>query len=246
MEVYFLSGNLVLFLFLSVVSLLGTLVGSALGLLIKKPSKRLLGSMIGFAAGLMFSVVVFDLIPECLNKWSFKNTFITMIMGIIIIYIVDNFLHEKKICSNKHLQVAMLTAAGLMMHNLPEGIIMGCSFVVGGSLGIKMCILIAIHDVPEGLAVTAPMLASNIDPLKIFLYTALTALPTAFGAAIGLFIGNISENVLGTSLGLASGIMLYVVCFSMIPEAIDISNSKWSRTGILLGILMGLVMCSVL
>ena len=85
-----MNTNITLFLFLSVVSLLGTLVGSALGLIIKNPSKRLLGSMIGFAAGLMLSVVVFDLIPECLKKWDFNNTIITIIMGIIIIYFGDN------------------------------------------------------------------------------------------------------------------------------------------------------------
>ena len=142
--------------------------------------------------------------------------------------------------------MAILTAVGLTLHNFPEGIIMGCSFFVGGSLGIKMCILIAIHDVPEGLAVTAPMVASRMDPLKIFLFTAVTALPTAFGAAIGLFIGGISQTVLGTSLGLASGIMLYVVCFSMIPEAIKLWGGRMSKMGILLGILLGFTMCTIL
>lgn len=244
MEVYFLNTNIILFLFLSVVSLLGTLIGSALGLLIKNPSKRLLGAMIGFAAGLMLSVVVFDLIPECLKKWSFNNTVMSIIAGIIIIYFGDNLLNKKNICANKHLQVAILTAVGLMLHNFPEGIIMGCSFLVGGSLGVKMCILIAIHDVPEGLAVTAPMVASKINPVKIFIYTAITALPTAFGAAIGLFIGGISKAILGTSLGLASGIMIYVVFFGMIPEAMKLWGGRMSKMGILLGVLLGFTMCT--
>ncbi|WP_026882094.1 ZIP family metal transporter [Clostridium akagii] len=236
--------NIILFLFLSVVSLLGTLIGSALGLLIKNPSKRLLGAMIGFAAGLMLSVVVFDLIPECLKKWSFNNTIMSIIAGIIIIYFGDNLLNKKNICANKHLQVAILTAVGLMLHNFPEGIIMGCSFLVGGSLGVKMCILIAIHDVPEGLAVTAPMVASKINPVKIFIYTAITALPTAFGAAIGLFIGGISKAILGSSLGLASGIMIYVVFFGMIPEAMKLWGGRMSKMGILLGVLLGFTMCT--
>ncbi len=244
MEVYFLNINIILFLFLSVVSLLGTLIGSALGLLIKNPSKRLLGAMIGFAAGLMLSVVVFDLIPECLKKWSFNNTIMSIIAGIIIIYFGDNLLNKKNICANKHLQVAILTAVGLMLHNFPEGIIMGCSFLVGGSLGVKMCILIAIHDVPEGLAVTAPMVASKINPVKIFIYTAITALPTAFGAAIGLFIGGISKAILGSSLGLASGIMIYVVFFGMIPEAMKLWGGRMSKMGILLGVLLGFTMCT--
>lgn len=238
--------TIIILMFLSVVSLLGTLIGSSIGLLIKKPSRRLLGVLIGFAAGIMLSVVVFDLIPECIKKWSFYSTIITIIIGIAIITFTDKLTSKGNKHSNKHLQIALLTAIGLMLHNFPEGIIMGCGFIVGGSLGVKMCILIAVHDIPEGIAVAAPMVASRVDPIKIFIYTALTALPTAFGATIGIFIGGISESVLGTSLGLASGIMLYVVCGKMIPEANAIWSGVTSTLGILLGFLLGLAMCTIM
>ncbi len=198
------------------------------------------------AAGIMLSVVVFDLIPECIKKWNFASTIATSLIGIAIIAFTDKLTSKKGVDSNKHLQIALLTAIGLMLHNFPEGIIMGCGFIVGGSLGIKMCILIAVHDIPEGIAVAAPMVASKIDPLKIFIYTALTALPTAFGATMGIFIGGVSESVLGTSLGLASGIMLYVVCGKMIPEANTIYSGITTTLGILMGFLLGLAMCTVL
>lgn len=238
--------TVIILMFVSVISLLGTLIGSSVGLLIKNPSKRLLGALIGFAAGIMLSVVVFDLIPECIKKWSLVSTIITALIGIAIIAFTDKLTSKKNVHSNKHLQIALLTAIGLMLHNFPEGVIMGCGFIVGGSLGIKMCILIAVHDIPEGMAVAAPMVASRIEPLKIFLYTALTALPTAFGATIGIFIGNISQSVMGTSLGLASGIMLYVVCGKMIPEANTIWSGVTTTLGVLMGFLLGLVMCTVL
>ncbi|MDF2505266.1 MAG: putative divalent heavy-metal cations transporter [Clostridium sp.] len=243
----FLNINtIIILLFVSVISLLGTLIGSSVGLLIKNPSKRLLGALIGLAAGIMLSVVVFDLIPECIKKWNFASTIGTSLIGIAIIAFADKLTSKKGVHSNKHLQIALLTAIGLMLHNFPEGIIMGCGFIVGGSLGIKMCILIAVHDIPEGIAVAAPMVASKIDPLKIFIYTALTALPTAFGATMGIFIGGVSESVLGTSLGLASGIMLYVVCGKMIPEANTIYSGITTTLGILMGFLLGLAMCTVL
>ncbi|WP_010236201.1 ZIP family metal transporter [Clostridium arbusti] len=238
--------TIIILLFVSVISLLGTLIGSSVGLLIKNPSKRLLGALIGLAAGIMLSVVVFDLIPECIKKWNFASTIATSLIGIAIIAFTDKLTSKKGVDSNKHLQIALLTAIGLMLHNFPEGIIMGCGFIVGGSLGIKMCILIAVHDIPEGIAVAAPMVASKIDPLKIFIYTALTALPTAFGATMGIFIGGVSESVLGTSLGLASGIMLYVVCGKMIPEANTIYSGITTTLGILMGFLLGLAMCTVL
>jgi len=233
-------------MFVSTVSLLGTLIGSSVGLLIRNPSKRLLGGLIGFAAGIMLAVVAFDLIPECIKRWNFSSTISTAFVGIAIIAFTDKLTAGKKFNSNKHLQIAFLTALGLMLHNFPEGIIMGCGFIAGGSLGIKMCILIAIHDIPEGIAVAAPMVASKVDSLKIFMYTALTALPTAFGAAMGIFIGGISQGVLGTSLGLASGIMLYVVCGKMIPESNAIYSGITTTLGTLGGFLLGLTMCTVL
>lgn len=232
-------------LFVSVISLLGTLIGSSVGLLISKPSNRLLGALLGFSGGLMLAIVVFDLMPECIKKWNFKSTLFTIVLGIIIIAVSDRILNKKRIFSNKHMQVAVITAAGLMLHNFPEGIIMGCGFFLGGSLGIRMCILIAVHDIPEGIAVAAPMVASRIDPLKIFVYTAITAIPTAFGAAIGIFIGGISANILGTSLGLASGIMLYVVCGKMMPEAVKLWYGLSTTLSILTGFLLGLVMCNI-
>jgi ZIP family zinc transporter len=87
---------------------------------------------------------------------------------------------------------------------------MGCGFAAGGALGIKMSIIIAIHDIPEGIAVSAPLIASKVKIPKILFYTFITAFPTAVGTWIGAYIANISVNVLGACLSFASGIMLYV------------------------------------
>ena len=202
--------------------------------------------MIGFAGGLMFSVVVFDLLPECIEKWNLINTIFAALLGIIIIATSDLFLSKKRFFSNEYSKVAILTAIGLMLHNFPEGIIMGCGFFAGSSLGFKMCILIAVHDIPEGMAVSAPMVASKVDKLKTFGYTAITALPTTIGAAIGLYIGSISEGVIGLSLGLASGIMLYVVCGKMLPQAMKLWEGIATTLAVLMGFFVGLIMCYVL
>lgn len=224
----------------SIVSLIGTMTGAFLGLIVKRPSNKLLGTIIGFAGGLMLSVVVFDLIPEALIKWNFIGTIVFCVLGIVVISIVDN-----KIAINnmdKHVKVAFMTAIGLMIHNFPEGIIMGCGFAAGGSLGIKMSIIIAIHDIPEGIAVSAPLIASRVKVSKILLYTFITAFPTAIGTCIGAYIANISVNVLGACLSFASGIMLYVVCGEMIPESSKLWEGVTSTIGVLSGIMVGLVM----
>ncbi|WP_434735196.1 ZIP family metal transporter [Clostridium sp.] len=228
----------------SAVSLIGTMIGASLGVIVKKPSNRFIGTIVGFAAGLMLSIVVFDLIPEAIMTWDFFNTIICAVLGACIMAAIDSRIKIDHI--NKHIKVAFMAAVGLMIHNFPEGIIMGCGFRAGGSLGIKMCLIIAIHDIPEGLAVSAPLMSSRIKKAKILLYAFITAFPTAVGTFFGAFIAGISNNVLGICLSSAAGIMLYVVCGEMIPESSKLWEGVASTFGVLIGIILGLIIVHVL
>jgi ZIP family zinc transporter len=230
----------------SLVSLIGTMAGASLGVLIQKPSNRMLGAIIGFAGGIMLAVVVFDLIPEAVEKGGLINAMIFCILGIITIMFVDNVFEATKFSDNKHIKVAVMVALGLMIHNFPEGIIMGCGFVSGTSLGLKMSIVIALHDIPEGIAISAPLMTSRVRISKILLYAFITALPTAAGVWLGAWVGTISYRVLGDCLAFASGIMLYVVCREMLPESSKLWDGVSGTLGILGGILLGLVITSVL
>lgn len=230
----------------SLVSLIGTMAGASLGVLIKKPSNKVLGAIIGFAGGLMLAVVVFDLIPEAIEMVGLINAIFFSVIGIITIIFVDNIFEKAKFTSNKHIKVAVMVALGLMIHNFPEGIIMGCGFVSGTSLGLKMCIVIALHDIPEGIAVSAPLMASRVKISKILFYAFITALPTAAGVWLGAWVGTISYSVLGDCLAFASGIMLYVVCREMLPESSKLWEGISGTLGILGGILLGLLITTVL
>jgi zinc transporter, ZIP family len=226
------------------VSLLGTMAGAAIGIIVKNPSNKLLGIILGFAGGLMLSVVVFELIPEAIEKWSLVKTVILCIVGSLVMLLIDISFSSKTIDSHK--KTALMTAIALMIHNFPEGIIMGCGFAAGGSFGIQMSAIIAIHDIPEGIAVAAPLMASKTGKSKILLYAFITAFPTVIGALIGMSIAKISSEVLGICMSLASGIMLYVVCGEMVPESIKIWQGISGSIGILSGILLGLVITNII
>ncbi|HCW04005.1 MAG TPA: ZIP family metal transporter [Clostridium sp.] len=241
-----LKNVIVVVLLPSVISLIGTMVGASVGVFLKNPSKRLMSIILGFAAGVMLSIVVFDLIPESIETRSFSETIIFLIIGILIIMTLDNLIQGKNKEGSPHYKLAFLTALGLMLHNFPEGIIMGCSFMAGKTLGLKMSIIIAIHDIPEGMAVSAPLMLSRVKVSKILTYVFITALPTALGAWLGIFLGSVSENVLGSCLALASGIMLYISCGELLPE----SNNQWNgiagTVGMLAGVILGLLMIKLI
>jgi len=236
----------IIIIFSGIMALIGTMTGAFLGVIMNKPSKRFLGSILGFASGLMLSIVVFELIPEATEKTGIFGTLLFLILGIIIVVIIDKMSNLSSSVNSQYTKVAFMVAIGLMIHNFPEGLVMGFGFVNGDSLGLKMSLIIAMHDVPEGLAVAAPLMISGIRGRKILLYAFLTALPTAIGAWIGIYIGSISINVLGNSLAFASGVMLYVIYGEMIPESRKLWTGITSTLGILFGIIVGLIMTNVI
>lgn len=228
------------------ISLIGTMIGASIGVIVRRPSKKFLGAIMGFAGGLMLSVVVFELIPEAIYKTNVLFTVIFYSLGIGIVMLIEKFTTKKSIKSSNYMKVAIITSIGLMLHNLPEGIIMGCGFLVEQSLGVQMSIIIALHDIPEGIAVTAPLMASNVRSSKIIIYAFITALPTALGAALGVMAGKVSDFYLGLSLALASGIMMYVVFGELIPE----SNKLWSgilnTLSVIIGLTLGFIMINLI
>lgn len=231
-------------LFGCLVSLIGTVIGSFIAISFKKPSQKVLASILGFSGGLMLSVVMFDLIPESIQIWGLFKTIFFCLAGIFGIAIIDQKMTFNE--NDKGLKVGIMTAIALAMHNFPEGIIMGCGFALGSGMGLKMSLIIAIHDIPEGLAVASPLMISEVKPLKIIVYSFLTALPTMVGALIGIYVSKFSSNILGLCISTASGIMLYVVCGEMLPQVSKIWNGITSTIGILMGIMLGLVIIKIL
>ncbi|MCY6485613.1 ZIP family metal transporter [Clostridium aestuarii] len=230
----------------SLFSILGTIVGASFASLIKEPSNKMIGIVNSFAAGLMFSIVIFDLVPEAMTKLNFITSVNYFVFGIVIIFFIELFSDKSKVLNDISKKAAFMASLGLMIHNFPEGMVMGAGFLASGELGVEMSLLIAIHDIPEGVAIAAPFIASRIKTSKIILYAFLTALPTVIGAWIGVAIGDVSVNLLGEFLSIASGIMFYVIFEDMMPQALELC--KWIRAieGFLLGTILGLVIINIL
>lgn len=242
-----LKDNIFIVTLASLVSLLGTMLGASLGIAIRKPSKNSVGNINGFAGGLMLSVIMLDLIPEAISRITTFYAVIFFIIGIAGIVLIDILSGDDGKCfKDNHIKVAFMAAIGLMIHNFPEGIVMGAGFLAKETLGIKMSLIIAIHDIPEGIAVAAPLMMVKTKPTRIMIYAFITAFPTVIGSWIGMCIGNISKIVLGECLALAAGIMLYVVFGQMIPESMKIASKRKVSLSIVFGVIVGIVIINVL
>ncbi|MCY6355495.1 ZIP family metal transporter [Clostridium sp. ZS2-4] len=222
------------------------MLGASIGIIIKKPTNKIIGNINAFAAGLMLSIVMLDLIPEAIININYLSSILLSFAGVLSIALIDIVSSGRATFKTSHNKIAFMAAAGLMIHNFPEGIIMGVGFLARGDLGIKMSLLIVIHDIPEGIAIAAPLMAAKVKISKIIRYAFITALPTVIGGWLGVCLGNISPAFLGGCLSVASGIMLYVIFGEMLPEALKLRSGRDITFSIFFGIILGLVITNIL
>jgi len=67
---------------------------------------------------------------------------------------------------------------------------------------------------------------------------------TTLGGALGITFKNTSNKFLSFILALASGLMMAIICFDLIPEALEITNILNTILGILLGIIV-MIICNL-
>lgn len=236
----------------------GTTLGGIIGINFKKPSNKFLSFILSFASGLMMAIVTFDLIPEALKISTIPNVVMGTIIGMICMIfcniIVDNkfrkfediFKSKNTNIKNKELlKTGIITSIGLAIHNLPEGLAIGAGFGSSMTLGYSLAIAICIHDIPEGISMAVPMKNGGMNSKKVMFYVILSGMTTGIGALIGKIVGEISEELIAMSLAFAAGAMLYIVCQELIPESKKLSKGLVTIIGCIIGLILGLIAVNI-
>jgi len=233
-----------------IAGIFGTTTGAFIAVLINKIIRNknsyvienITKSLLGFSGGLMIVIVCFDLIPSAYELSSFYTTFIGVLAGTIIIPILDiAFYYKRKSYRNKYHKVGLTIFLSIAMHNLPEGLALGAGFGASQEFGIALAIVIAMHNIPEGLAMATPMLADRQKAMSILAYAFICGVPTVLGSFAGGYFAEISSQFIGICLGFAAGAMMYVVVGEMFPLSYN-KSFKINVIYIIVGFIVGLML----
>lgn len=224
---------------------LATVLGALSVVALGRPGERILSVFLGFAGGVMTSVVIFDLLPSALDHGSVFTTTAGFLLGLIFMLFLDVILSIWPGLNNanntgeksRFLKMGYLIAIGIALHDLPEGIAIAVGYSAKQSLGILIALSIGLHNIPEGMATAAPLLMGGVKPHTIIITCLAISLFTPIGAAIGLLIISFSSRFICILLALAGGAMAFIVYNELIPESRR-RHPNYSRLGFFLGLVL--------
>jgi ZIP family zinc transporter len=216
---------------------LGTLAGTMITIRFGRMRPSTLSFLPGLAAGIMTAVILCDLLPSAYQHSNFKTALTGFWGGAGLMYALDmllNNFHYFSSYSNKYLKIGYLIAAGIAIHDLPEGLAIAAAFETSEKLGSLLVLAIGLHNIPEGMAAAVPLRFGGLEAKQVAVLSALISLITPLGVILGLVIISISDNLIGFILAFAAGAMGYIVPVELIPESMR-QNRFAAGTGILAG-----------
>ena len=170
---------------------------------------------LSLASGVMICISLIDLIPSSFNYLN--HFFIIFKILIISLFIVFGFFlssfFDKHVNINDSLyRIGIISIVGIILHNIPEGIITFMVSNVNHDLGLKLALAIAIHNIPEGISIAIPIFYSTKNKFKTFLLTFISGISELLGGLVCLifFKNGISDLLLGIIFAIISGIMINI------------------------------------
>lgn len=221
---------------LPVVATLVGIAGAAVGLWLTGARRRA-RVLVPFSAGVLVGVAVFFLLPELVEETGWVAGILLFIAGYLLLYGVNRFLYPVcPTCSGDHDHASCDTvlhgfAAPLVTAAVIHCFLDGWSIATAGEAvteGIRfgVPVAIAVHKIPEGLALGGILRASLHSRWTALRYCVLAQGTTLIGGAVGMGLAPyLGTNWVIYPLGVAGGCFFFLGYHAI--------HEEWKRRGVM-------------
>lgn len=217
-----LESPVVLVFAAALITAIATGIGALPFLFVRDLPKRWISLSNAIAAGLMLAAC-HGLIAEgiALDPTGLMIGVLLGLTGIVIgnWLVADGIPAEIANLSGLDARKALLILVVMTAHSFAEGVAVGVSFAGAGDLSGFITTAIAVHNIPEGLAIALVMVPRGVPVWQAALWAIFTSLPQPLMAVPAYLFVETFHPFLPVGFGLAAGAMLWLVFCELVPEA---------------------------
>lgn len=241
---------------------LATAIGTLPVLFAWQPPQRVHDAMLGFGAGVMLAACAFSLIVPGLEAaanlgagtWGASATVGAGILaGAAALLLIDRMLpHEHFIkgvegSRSRLVKRVWLFVIAIALHNVPEGLAIGVAFAGGEVEAARaLAIGISLQDIPEGLVVALAMRTVGYGRGVSVGVAVFSGLVEPLMAMLGVLVVGLSAVFLPWGLAAAAGAMLFVISHEIIPESHRQGHESWATGGLMIGFVLMMLLDTAL
>ncbi|MGZ8691134.1 MAG: ZIP family metal transporter [Gaiellaceae bacterium] len=126
-------------------------------------------------------------------------------------------------------RTAVIIVAVMTVHSAAEGVGVGVAFGGGESIGFLTALAIAVHNIPEGLAISLVLVPRGVSVLHAAAWSVVSSLPQPLLALPAFAFVEAFGQALPVGLGFAGGAMVWMVLAQIVPDALRPSRDGAER-----------------
>ena len=217
---------------------LATGLGALPFLFTQRVTPKALGIANAAAAGLMLSAS-FGLIYKGVHL-HLGRTLLGVLLGLVFILLSHYALSGREISfgdlKGLDARKALMIVGVMTLHSLAEGVGVGVSFGGGEALGVFITLAIAIHNIPEGLAISLVLVPRGVGVLGAAFWSVFSSLPQPVMAVPTFLFVEAFRQVLPAGLGFAAGAMVWMAVAEILPDALKEARAEEVATALTLAV----------
>lgn len=186
----------------------GVMLGAAAGLVVEGVGRSTPGALIGALAGVAFVVVAQRVVGhrDALELGGLHGA---------------------------DARKAVLIVGVMTVHSVAEGVGVGASFGGGAAFGLVIALAIAVHNIPEGFAISLVLVPRGTSVRSAAGWSIFSSLPQPLMAVPAFLFVEQFANLLPAGLGFAAGAMVWMAAAELLPDALR----HTSRLSVVAGVL---------
>jgi zinc transporter, ZIP family len=224
------------------VTALATGLGALPFALVRRPSRTWLGIANAVAAGAMLGASA-GLVWEGVQAGAWRTALgaavgAGFIAGTTRVLEHGPELHMAGVAGADALRMLMIVGV-MTVHSVTEGVGVGVAFGDGQALGVLITVAIAVHNIPEGLAISLVLVPRGVSVLRAAGWSVFSSVPQPLMAVPAFVFVAAFAPLLPVGLGFAAGAMAWMAAFQLLPEAM--AETRKASVAAVTGLAAGLM-----